>query len=86
MAVSAAFILYRHFSSFLTRDFSSTGRFDIRAPKFGSVGVLAGFLAGVLVGAFRGADVSIARTIILLAGRRLVVVVEFAGYIGQVDG
>ena len=47
IAVSAAFILYKIFSSFRTRFFSSTGRVESKWPKLGSAGTGAGFLVAV---------------------------------------
>ena len=68
MAVSAEFILYKLFSSFLTRAFSLTARLERSVPKDGSVESLAGagYLEVLEVLEVVCTDVSIDRSIILM--------------------
>ena len=93
IASSAAFILYKFFSSFRTSAFSSVGRSCRRLPKVGWLAVLAGRLAGLLVGdpvEFLGgvgvdSDVSIVLTIMItegmISGVGMLVFIQETGWI-----
>ena len=67
IALSTAFILYRFFSNFLIKDFTSVGRVERRFPMLSSAGLLVGRVAGFLAGVRMGVlveltDVSLARS------------------------